>query len=195
MPARPLSLAEAHLAAMIPAESDLGPAMRALTDRQRVFVVALLNMGSKLDQSRAAKMAGYLGNQAVLKVSGHRLAHSPKVQAAILEEAKKRMQLGTAAATALMIETIGDKTVAHKDRLRAAEGVLDRGGIHHMTEHRIEVNHNDTRTEKILRVVQLARQLGKDPRELLGNLADAMEGDFKVLEEETSPSATAEGNV
>ncbi len=201
MPARPLRFDEAHLAALLPAESELGPAMKDLNDRQRVFVVALLNQGTKHNQSAAARAAGYEGDRNTLKVTGHNLAHSPKVQAAILEEAKKRMQLGTAAATALLLKVIGDPKAAHRDRVHAANSLLDRGGIFVTKESKIEVTDN-SRKQKLLRLVELARQQGDDPRKYIGNLADAedaeilaaIEGDFKVLKEDGTKTESA-GNA
>ena len=79
----------------------------------------------------AARKAGYRADKPeTLRVIAHQVAHHPKVQAAILEEAKKRLQLGTGAAAALLLDTIGDSKVERHVRLRAAESVLDRGGLH-----------------------------------------------------------------
>ena len=187
MPAKLLKPDEAHLRALIPAE--LGPAMQALNERQRIFVVALLDQGTKHNQSAAARKAGYRGKPETIRVMGHQLAHYPKVQAAILEEAKKRLQLGTGAAAALLLETIGDKKVGRHDRLRAAESVLDRGGLHARTEHTVTVTKD--RTEKLRDICRLAREFGLDPRQVVGDLADVLEGDFKVLKEIEGAGETA----
>ncbi len=183
MPApKALPVEKIALANFLPAETKLGPAMKALNERQRLFVIALLDLGGRKNHRRAAKFAGYDGDAITLKVTGHRLAHDPKVQAAILEEAKSRMQAATVAAVNFIEDVLTSTRYDVKYRMKAAQMVLDRGGLHALTEHKVDVNVNDTRAEKLLRVVALAKQLGKDPRELLGNLADVIEGDFKVLE-------------
>ncbi len=167
---------------LLPEASSLGPAMRVLTERQQLFVVACLDMGCATNHTQAARIAGYVDGDA-LKVTAHRLAHHPKIQAALLEEAKKRIQAGTVAATSLLIEVVGDAEHATKDRLKAAQMILDRGGVHAVTERLgTEVSSPEGRMEKVLRLALLAKLLGQDPRMLLGNLADAVEGDFKVLE-------------
>lgn len=178
----PLDPEKIALANFLPADSKMGPCMKALNERQRLFVIALLDLGGRKNHRRAAQFAGYEGGPLVLRVTGHRLAHDPKVQAALLEEAKARLQSSTVAAVNLIEDVLTSTRYDIKDRMKAATMVLDRGGLHALTEHKVDVNVNDTRAEKLLRVVALAKQLGKDPRELLGNLADVIEGDFKVLE-------------
>ncbi len=183
MPIRPLRPDESHLAEMLPEGEDLGPAMRECSKRQRVFVVLLLDQGSKQDRTRAAEMAGYQGStRNSLKVTAHWLAHNPKVQAAVLEEARKRMTLGTGAAAALLLETIADEKAHRKDRLRAAADLLDRSGIPAMSEHKVSVERTLSRDEKLLRVVELSRLLGRNPSEFLGSLVELLPDDLKTLE-------------
>ena len=62
------------------ADGRLGPAMLALNERQRKFVHALM-MQARKSNSRAARMAGYSATSSLLlRVTGHRLAHDPKVK-------------------------------------------------------------------------------------------------------------------
>ncbi len=170
----------------LPSDTQMGPCMKALSERHRLFVLALLDMGVRLDQGLAYKRAGYQATGVGARVNGHRLAHDPRIQAALLEEARKRAQLNTVAATALLAEAIQDPSLPMKDRLKAAAMILDRGGLHALTEHRVEVSHTDSRAEKILRVAELARLTGQDPNTLLGNLSDVVEADFEVIEQKTA---------
>lgn len=81
----------AHTSAALADEDALGPAMRALNARQRAFVDAMYTLGADADYTTCAKAAGYKAeSEGSLRVQAHRLAHSPKVQAAISEEADRR---------------------------------------------------------------------------------------------------------
>ncbi len=180
-------MAEMHALALAlePEEGKLGPEMRRLTARQRVFVVALGMQRGRKDAPRAARIAGYSPGKpgsSQLRVQAHFLIHDAKVQAAIQEQARSKVNALTLQAVDLLEDTMRDANSARGDRLKAAAMVLDRGGLHALSEHKIDVNVNDTRAEKLLRVATLAREMGKDPRELLGGLADAIEGDFTVIE-------------
>lgn len=172
----------------LPPEAELGPCMKALLPRQQLFVLAMLDCGAKVNHTAAARMAGFLGDTNTLKVQGHRLAHSQKVQAAILEEAQKRLQSATMVATALLQDVVGNPKVPVKSRLVAAGMILDRGGLHAKSEHKVQVSHTDNRADKILRVVELARLTGQDPQKLLGSLADVT--DAEIIES-TVPRETS----
>jgi len=159
--------------------------MKALNERQRLFVLAILDQGSKPDATAAAKKAGYATESTEsLWVQAHRLSHDNRVQSAILEEARKRLQTGTIAAVSLLMETISDETADRGHRLKAAQMLLDRGGLHVLTEHRIDVVHSDDRDEKIKRIIELANEMRMNPRALLGNMADIQETDFTLIEGE-----------
>lgn len=169
----------------VPSESDLGPAMRAILPRHRLFVIACLDSGVKIDFTRAARIAGYARGKpgdSTLRVRGHRLAHSPKIQAAILEESQKRLQAGTMAATGLLMKIVADPKEETKDRLKAAQMVLDRGGLGSVTVHKVDVTHTDNRIEKVAKIVELARLMGQDPKQLLGSLADVTDADFEMVD-------------
>lgn len=181
--ARELGPDEARLAQLIPPEHKLGPAMKALGDRQKLFVIGCVDLG--LNHAHAAKFAGYAVGKPgspYLRVQGHRLAHDERVQRAMVEEAGKRLKAGTVAASALVVSVIEDESADMKDRLKAAFGLMDRGGLHALSEHKVEVSHTDNRAEKLLRIVELCRLTGRDPQELLGSLADSAPEDLKVLE-------------
>jgi hypothetical protein len=74
--------------------------------------------------------------------------------------------------------------VADKVRLKAAEMILDRGGLHGVHEARQTGDgEGGGRAEKMLRLALLAKLLGVDPRQVMGNLADGLVGDEKLIEQ------------
>lgn len=157
----------------IDAGGVMGPALAALTGRQRQFVEAFADVRSYKVAGAAAGMTG---------MQAYEFAHSAGGQAAILEVVRKGMRVGTAAATKLLIDTIEDEKVDRKDRLKAALAVLDRGGVPSVTEQKIEVTRPMSREDKLRLLVDYAKVTGQDPRELIGNLADSDPRDVRVLD-------------
>lgn len=155
-----------------PDGGKLGKAMQALLPRQRKFVTSLLTMG-QYNLTRAAAEAGYTGAPESLRVTGYRLAHDERVLAAIHEESLRRVRSGTAVATAVVME-IMTSAMKNSDRLKAAEMVMNRGGLPAISEHRVSVEHTTDEIGKIERITLLAQQLGIDPRTLLGDQAPAL---------------------
>lgn len=150
-----------------PDRGRLGPAMKALpTDRMRAFVMAILDLGM-VDHTRAAMMAGYASeNREALRVQAHRLAHDERVQAAIQEEAKRRMTAGAAIAASKLVDFLNDPD--KKVALRAIEMLMNRVGLHATTEHKVAVEHTLNEAETIARIQNLAGLLGVDAQQLLG---------------------------
>lgn len=173
----------------LPAESTLGPAMRALpTDGQRKFVIALLELGT-MNFTRAALMAGYSGNGNTLNVTAHRLAHDEKVLAAIHEESHRRLHSGKMMAVSVLLN-LAEKALKDSDKLKAIDMVLNKTGLHDIRES-IVITRDDSTTDEamIARITHLAKVLGVDPTKLLGQNTQApIEGDFTVVE-----PATADG--
>ena len=166
--------------------------MLAINPQQREFVFALMGQGLTLNYTEAARSAGYATTEGSQRDAGYRLAHDEKVLAAIHEEAYKRLRAGTLAATALLTEFVAAEAVDPAVRLKAATALMDRGGLHARSEHLVAVTHSDDRAAKVARLVELARAQGQDPREVLGSLADAIEGDYAVLEPAAEPGPTQE---
>lgn len=121
-------------------EEGLGPAMQKCTPKQRKFVIACLTIGSGHWQ-RAAAMAGYSGSNEVLRVTGFRTAQLQHVRAAILEMAASNLAAHTIVAQATVLDIMTDERADKKTRLRAAEMVMDRTGLHSKTEHNVNVTH------------------------------------------------------
>ena len=155
--------------ALHPDLRDMGPAMCALNDRQRLFVISLLDCGG--NQTRAAIEAGYSPNPATVRTAGYALAHNTKIQAAILECARARLTTGTVLATSFVTDVIANEGAQVKDRLKAAQMLMDRGGLPAMTEHKSTVEHVMDKDQMVQRITALAEKMGMDPARLLGNTA------------------------
>jgi phage terminase small subunit len=171
--------------ALIPITDDttLGPAMLALpNDRQRAFVVALVQLGC--DATHAAAVAGY----ALEKSNGHawRLAHDPKIQAALLEECKKVIRSDAPMALTVLRTVAKDPTAPHRDRLRAATEILNRSGLNAVSETNITVTHK-SEAEQDREILALASELGLDDKaksKLLGRPV-VTEAQFEIIDEPT----------
>lgn len=156
-----------NLTLPMPALSDLGPAMQALTTLQRRFVVAWFVSGQR---EKAAHMAGYAGEPGdnLLSVSAHTVWHHPKVQAAIIEYAKAALKTLVPASLLALKSVIED--VGHKDRVKALGMVLNRTGLHE-TQEVIHDHRTETREEQLMRITEKATALGLDPKIVLGGAA------------------------
>ena len=145
---------------------DLGPAMAALTPKQRAFVRIYVETPT-ISSAQAARLAGYSDTGDGAKVIAFRLLHSERVLKAVNEELDKRFRAGAVIGMQTLLEVAQDRT--HPHRVRAAEALLNRGGFHALSEQRIKVEHTDMSPEVMVeRIRHLAHQLGMDPAQLLG---------------------------
>jgi len=145
------------LALKVP-DGNLGPAMRALpTDRQRAFVLALFTLGTA-DYTKAARAAGYGGeNPDNVRFIAHRIAHDDRVQAAIQEEARRRLHAGAITAVGVIHEAMADPD--RRVALKAAHMLLDRAGLHPTTEHKVTVD-NKSEAEALRDVKAILTRMG-----------------------------------
>lgn len=147
--------------------------MAALSERQRAFVMAMIEFPG-ITQAKAAIRAGYRNSPGGMKVQGHYLAHHLGVQAAIREEAGKRLNSAALTAANVLVGFLTDKEVDPKERIKAAGMLLDRSGFG--AAQTINVNKTTTdRTGKAImeRIAALAQKHGLDAGKLLGAPADA----------------------
>ena len=171
-------------------EESLGPAMRACTQLQRRFVIALLELGDN-NHTRALQMAGYAGeSQNSLRVHAHVTAHNPKVLAAIHEEAVARIASGKIMAVSWLLKAVTDAP-EWKDKLKAIDMLLNRAGMHTITEQRIngqvDVNvRNDN--DAIVQIEAIAKRMNLDPRTLIGfdYKHDVVDAEFSEVQEGTA---------
>lgn len=132
--------------------AQFGPAMLALpNDRWRGFVRAVVNGANP---SNAGRALGFTSNG-----TGSRLAHDPRIQAALLEEALKLIRVDGVKALHALREIAFDKRAAHRDRLKAIEMILSRGGFAAVTHHQIDVVHK-TDAQLKQELLAMADELG-----------------------------------
>jgi hypothetical protein len=108
---------------------------------------------------QAARVAGYEGTDEVMRVRGWELAHNPKVQEAILEVAAKFFRDEALASLQTAIALRDDPLGRPEVRLKAAFGLLDRGGFAVIVRQQIDVRHEHSLTmdENVAAVVDVLR--------------------------------------
>lgn len=160
----------------------LGPAMEALTDRQRNYVVALVEQGGSRAPLAYMKATGCTLESAQ---ANYWRMNTPAVYAAIREEADKRLRAGALLGASVLVEIAEDSM--HKDRFKAAARLLDQAGLIVATEHKVTVEDKRSTGEITKAIMNLAKQAGVDPRTLLGDSAELIEDAvFVEVEPESS---------
>lgn len=171
-------------------EDGLGPAMLALPQSMRAYVVARVFHG--LNRSKAAKAAGYSADDPdVAKTQGYRLEHNEGIQAAIAEESRKLMRAEGPNSIRTLIEIRDNKKNEPKDRARAAIEILNRCGLGAVSESHVTVTHQMSEEQLDRRILELARELGLpevEARKMLVAPDRVIEGEF----EEVKPPPTPE---
>lgn len=178
-------------------DAKFGPAMRRLNERQQKFVLAMTVYGCGNNATRAAEAAGYCpgGTRESISATAARLTHDAKIKEAIIETARANLSMATIGAVGYLTDLVFDVTAASKDRAMAAKTILDRGGVHALSELKITVSDEESRAEKIRQLIAFANQTGRNPRELLGSLADVTDADYKVLNDGEGAVAELEGFI
>lgn len=162
----------------IPDDADLGPAMKALSPMQRAFVYATVECGG--NATNAAEAAGYCANTAPedrrtnLTSIGSQLMRNPRVAAALVEEAQKRLLTGSFLAVEKLLQLVTEGN-SQSIQLRAAQALMDRTGMGPKSEHKVIVEHTRTDKEIVARITEISQRLGIDPQKLLGTRAPAQE--------------------
>lgn len=147
---------------------DFGPAMAALTVKQRGFVLAMIERPG-CSFAEAARIAGYSNASEGAKVSGHYCAHNPAVQAAMREEAGKRLNASSLMAANVLVGILSDDDVKPKDKIKAAGMLLDRSGFGAAQTINVNKRIEDRSGAGMLeKIAQLCAVLGVDPQKLLG---------------------------
>lgn len=171
-------------------ETKFGPAMMALTAKERLFVIALVESG--MNQSKAYIAAGYSASSVqVITAESSRIAHRPKVITAMREEAERRLKGGALLAAVAIMEIASDPM--HKDRFKAASRLLDQNGLVVTTKHEVHVIDHRTTQQLIARATDLAGRLGMDPAKLLGTYAAAQLPAPVVVDAEYEEVGSTEG--
>lgn len=175
----------------------LSKEMRAILPKQRAFVIAYIESGGQ-NASKAARLAGYGHTPTSSRVAANRLIHDEKVMAAIKAEADRQIHASVLMGAKVLQEIAADPL--HKDRLKAATQLLDRGGLLLATQHNVNLNVRTPEGDKTVidQIRVLAGQMGLDPQALLGRAGkglakleppaaeEAIDADFDVVEDAPS---------
>lgn len=135
-----------HSPAMI--DAALGPAMRALNDRQKAFVDYVVTTGTK-NFTEAARAVGYSEHMPTSYQQAHAMRHSQAITDAIIEEGKRRVNMHLPMALQTAIQIAGDPS--HKDALKAALALMAMSGVSPVTLSKTETHvvHHGTPLENI----------------------------------------------
>jgi phage terminase small subunit len=165
-----------------------GPAMSALTERQRRFVQAMLS-DPYASAASWARAAGYSNANAACRTRAFELLRDARVEAAVFEVARSVMAtVGPILATHVLMRTAANPD--HPQQVRAAELIANRTGF--SEKQQIEVVHRDlTGDALIARLRALAERHGLDAEKLLGQKISPEE--TKVIEHRAD-EAVASGN-
>jgi hypothetical protein len=165
-------------------EARYGPAMMAIPEKWQRFVLALVQTGCTAGE--AARVAGYTGSADVLKATGWRVRHDPRVTAAYFEEVAQLMSDHAVLAVGVLREVAENPTIDPKARIKAASELLSRSGFSAITEHRIVTDKRDVQRDPRVvaaQIVAAGRALGLnlDPTQLLGPPAEVVDAEFEEL--------------
>jgi hypothetical protein len=135
-----------------------GPAMAALpNDRWRRFVFTLVTTGC--NHARAAEIAGVPeGNT---KQHGYLMVHDPRVQEAILEMCRVVTRVDAPMGLAVLRGIAQNKDSSDRDRINAVKLLLDRSGLHSVSETTLNVVHK-TEAQIDRELIQVLGELGVD---------------------------------
>jgi phage terminase small subunit len=147
-------------------DTEQGPAMRGLTERQRNFVMAALAdpEGNPTDWAR---LSGYTDNgKTGIRVLAHRLMRDPRIEAAIVEIARSHFTTGGAALAANNLLRIA-RNEKHPKHYDATIAIMNRVGMHEKSEHTLKVQRDNSADMEQL-AVRLAAELGVNSEALIG---------------------------
>lgn len=160
--------------------SDLGPAMRALKPQHQLFVAAYAENGGNAVQ--ACRSAGYKAD----KMTGWRLLKREDVQAAVHELCEQDLKGLTPSALMSLKNLLADQN--HKDHAKAVFAVMDRTGLHAVSEQRKVVQVADKELLSAIKV--LAGELGFDAKKLLGHSSRIIDAEATEVEAEEFDGTT-----
>ena len=181
--------------ALIPSEDasvdyKLGPAMKALKPQHRAFVWAVMELGTSRFGD-AALTAGYQGTEQNLRALGYRLSHDVGIQAAFLEEARKRLCAHAGVASTVLTQIMENPAVEARDRLKAIDMLFNRIGMPEVREEKLTVVQTTDEREMIAKIRAVIKENGMslaEARALLGDRAnEVLDAEFTEVDPETAP--------
>lgn len=154
-----------------------GPCMSVLTPMQRKFVEVLYEKPG-ISQQHAVELAGYRGKYEAMKKMGSRLMRNPMVLDAIKECGETTLR-GKLPKTVHAIDNIINDP-AHRGHVKVLTGVLDRTGLHAISETKTTVTHTIDRTDLLAKIAALIEK-----NNIVSLPAPIKDGDTVVLLEAT----------
>jgi len=146
---------------LVTENANMPASFAALTERQKLFVIALLKWGSgKGNRKRCAKEAGYTGDDNTLRVTAYQLFHDQRIQKALHEVAAAHLgsyQLFAVEGIADMAEGARDESV----KLKALLALADRTGF--AAAQNINVKHEDVNRSEDQLVEKLVALCMRNP--------------------------------
>jgi hypothetical protein len=139
--------------------ADLGPAMRALSPRQRNFVVGKVFYG--LDNTNAAQAAGY--SPLYASSNACHLAHREDVQRALEEECRKLMKSEGPKSILTLVKIRDGQSNKAADRIKASTELLNRAGLHAISETHQHVHEHVSEAEADRRILAFLAERGVPP--------------------------------
>lgn len=165
-----------------------GAAMQALSsDKQRLFVMYWVLTGNNAEACRRAGFGTPETDAGGFARMGWHLSQNPRIQAAVVEEAKRWFRSAAPAAVAVYHEVMADPEAKHADKLRAADAVMARVDpivlaqvvkVEHEHNHR----HSLSADEITAKILQLAAKVGVDVKSLPQIIDAVAEPDGETLQ-------------
>lgn len=133
-------------------EEEWGQAMSKLTDTRKRVVLAYIELGCR-NKERACELAGVGGTEGARKKAASILFRNPLITAAIDEVRKQRYGVQAVRAQERLFELIESDN--QKIAIEAAKEVIRLAGDSPVTEHKVTVEHVETRsTEELIAFVR-----------------------------------------
>jgi phage terminase small subunit len=155
------------VSALEPPADGWPPAMEALDDRRKRFVLLLFSTEfGHGAQSQAARLAGFGTDKSTAKtmaVIGSQLAAEPRIQAALVEMGRLHLTAAVPLAVKALIRLL--QNPKHRDHARAIDAVLSRT-YPTQTSHHLKIETNSRITisadQALARIRELAAAVGVD---------------------------------
>lgn len=177
-----------YLRPTVPKTQALGPAMAALTSRQRHFVTILWER-APISATQAYIEAGYTCNRVSAQSSSSALLQDPKINAAIVEFGRSYSAAFAPELHRMLINMAMNPQVGPSTQAKVGLAMLQHAGFVEEQNQNINVNINITRQEKIEAIRADLIADGATPEQIareLGSFAEyeVIEGEFTEVEED-----------
>jgi phage terminase small subunit len=141
--------------------------MAALGPRKRAFVAAMFMPGVN-NATEAARAAGYQATGHAMSVEGHRLIHDPKIQAAMFEYSRSRLQARSPVLFRALEEMADAPGAKRLDAVKLSLALIGHNPVVEVHQrHEVVISYD----EKLAELARLARLAGEDPERAVAGLA------------------------